>query len=156
MIMRLYSMELNMTAKEAAHLQWIYDRLVNVHGENVHLDYMIQFQQLIARHIGGFGTRTGRTSYAAGCFKPPDQIPQVIEPWPQPAVGIWNKAKKRMDVLPVVELQESLDKVIPDLVKTNPLDYLKRPCITCEGEGIMCYTKGVMAPCRDCEGHGFV
>jgi hypothetical protein len=35
----------NMSEKE--FLQWIYDRLVNIHKENPHMDYMWKFKELI-------------------------------------------------------------------------------------------------------------
>ena len=33
--------------KDTAHLQWIYDRMSNVHGENENYDYMIKFKEII-------------------------------------------------------------------------------------------------------------
>jgi hypothetical protein len=32
---------------EKEFLQWIYDRLVNIHKENPHMDYMWKFKELI-------------------------------------------------------------------------------------------------------------
>lgn len=32
----------------ATHLCWIHNRMVNVHGENPYLDYMIRFREIIA------------------------------------------------------------------------------------------------------------
>jgi len=29
------------------HLQWIYDRLCSVHGENPNYDYMLRFKEII-------------------------------------------------------------------------------------------------------------
>ena len=33
--------------KDTAHLQWIYDRMSNVHGENENYDYMLKFKEII-------------------------------------------------------------------------------------------------------------
>jgi hypothetical protein len=33
--------------KDKEHLQWLYNRLVNVHGENPNYDYMLKFQEII-------------------------------------------------------------------------------------------------------------
>lgn len=33
--------------KDTAHLQWIYDRMSNVHDENENYDYMIKFKEII-------------------------------------------------------------------------------------------------------------
>jgi hypothetical protein len=35
------------TDKDTAHLQWIYDRMSNVHGENENYDYMLKFKEII-------------------------------------------------------------------------------------------------------------
>jgi len=37
----------NNSEKDIKHLQWIYDRMVNVHGENENYDYMIKFKEII-------------------------------------------------------------------------------------------------------------
>lgn len=34
--------------KDSEHLQWIHDRLVNLHSVNENLDYMIRFRSIIA------------------------------------------------------------------------------------------------------------
>lgn len=36
-----------MTQRDIDHLQWIHERLVHVHKENVHYDYMIRLRQII-------------------------------------------------------------------------------------------------------------
>ena len=36
-----------MTQKEINHLEWIFERLVHVHGENPNYDYMVRFRQII-------------------------------------------------------------------------------------------------------------
>jgi hypothetical protein len=33
--------------KDKEHLQWIYNRLVNVHGEDPNYDYMLKFKEII-------------------------------------------------------------------------------------------------------------
>ena len=33
--------------KDITHLQWIYDRMSNVHGENENYDYMLKFKEII-------------------------------------------------------------------------------------------------------------
>ena len=33
--------------KDTAHLQWIYDRMSNIHGENENYDYMLKFKEII-------------------------------------------------------------------------------------------------------------
>jgi hypothetical protein len=33
--------------KNIIHLQWIYDRMSNVHGENKNYDYMLKFKEII-------------------------------------------------------------------------------------------------------------
>ena len=33
--------------KEITHLQWIYDRMFNVHDENENYDYMLKFKEII-------------------------------------------------------------------------------------------------------------
>ena len=35
--------------KDSEHLQWIHDRLVNAHGENPDVDYLIRLRGIIAR-----------------------------------------------------------------------------------------------------------
>ena len=35
------------TYKDTSHLQWIYDRMSNIHGENENYDYMIKFKEII-------------------------------------------------------------------------------------------------------------
>jgi hypothetical protein len=35
------------TDKDTAHLQWIYDRMSDVHGENENYDYMLKFKEII-------------------------------------------------------------------------------------------------------------
>jgi len=37
----------NNSEKDIKHLQWVYDRMVNVHGENKDYDYMIKFKEII-------------------------------------------------------------------------------------------------------------
>jgi hypothetical protein len=37
----------NINEKDVKHLQWLYDRMVNVHGENKDYDYMIKFKEII-------------------------------------------------------------------------------------------------------------
>jgi hypothetical protein len=37
----------NNSEEDIKHLQWIYDRMVNVHGENENYDYMIKFKEII-------------------------------------------------------------------------------------------------------------
>ena len=37
----------NNSDKDIKHLQWVYDRMVNVHGENENYDYMIKFKEII-------------------------------------------------------------------------------------------------------------
>jgi len=37
----------NINEKDVKHLQWIYDRMANVHGENKDYDYMIKFKEII-------------------------------------------------------------------------------------------------------------
>jgi uncharacterized protein YdcH (DUF465 family) len=32
---------------EIKHLEWIYGRMANVHGENINFDYMIKFKKII-------------------------------------------------------------------------------------------------------------
>ncbi len=32
---------------EIKHLEWIYHRMANVHGENINFDYMIKFKKII-------------------------------------------------------------------------------------------------------------
>lgn len=36
-----------MTDKDTKHLEWLYDRLKFVHGENENYDYMIKFREII-------------------------------------------------------------------------------------------------------------
>lgn len=33
--------------KDANHLEWLFERMVNVHGENPNYDYMIRFRKVI-------------------------------------------------------------------------------------------------------------
>ena len=33
--------------KDITHLQWIYDRMSNVHDENENYDYMLKFKEII-------------------------------------------------------------------------------------------------------------
>jgi len=33
--------------KDKEHLQWLYNRLVNIHGENPNYDYMLKFKEII-------------------------------------------------------------------------------------------------------------
>jgi len=35
------------TDKDTAHLQWIYNRMSDVHGENENYDYMLKFKEII-------------------------------------------------------------------------------------------------------------
>jgi len=35
------------TDKDTSHLQWIYDRMSNVHDENENYDYMLKFKEII-------------------------------------------------------------------------------------------------------------
>lgn len=35
--------------KDVEHLQWIYDRMENVHGENPRFDYMLRFKEILSR-----------------------------------------------------------------------------------------------------------
>ena len=37
----------NINEKDVKHLQWLYDRMVNVHGENKDYDYMIKFKEIM-------------------------------------------------------------------------------------------------------------
>jgi hypothetical protein len=37
----------NINEKDVKHLQWLYDRMANVHGENKNYDYMIKFKEII-------------------------------------------------------------------------------------------------------------
>jgi hypothetical protein len=37
----------NINEKDVKHLQWLYDRMANVHGENKDYDYMIKFKEII-------------------------------------------------------------------------------------------------------------
>ena len=34
-------------SENSEHLQWIHDRMVNVHGENPNVDYLIRFRKII-------------------------------------------------------------------------------------------------------------
>ena len=36
-----------MTPEETQHLNWIYNRLIHVHHENEHYDYMLAFKRII-------------------------------------------------------------------------------------------------------------
>lgn len=36
-----------MSKEELQHLKWIYERMVNVHGENPKVDYMQKFRQIL-------------------------------------------------------------------------------------------------------------
>lgn len=33
--------------KDIEHLEWLHERLVNIHGENKHYDYMLKFKEII-------------------------------------------------------------------------------------------------------------
>lgn len=33
--------------KDTSHLQWMYDRMSNIHGENENYDYMLKFKEII-------------------------------------------------------------------------------------------------------------
>jgi hypothetical protein len=35
--------------KDINHLQWIYDRLINVHNENKNVDYMLAFNRILSK-----------------------------------------------------------------------------------------------------------
>jgi uncharacterized membrane protein len=37
----------NINEKNVKHLQWLYDRMANVYGENKDYDYMIKFKEII-------------------------------------------------------------------------------------------------------------
>jgi hypothetical protein len=37
----------NINEKDVKHLQWLYVRMVHVHGENENYDYMIKFMEII-------------------------------------------------------------------------------------------------------------
>jgi hypothetical protein len=37
----------NINEKYVKHLQWLYDRMANVYGENKDYDYMIKFKEII-------------------------------------------------------------------------------------------------------------
>lgn len=41
------NIKLQIIEKDLVHLQWIYDRLSEVHGENINYDYMIKFKSII-------------------------------------------------------------------------------------------------------------
>lgn len=36
-----------MTNKDCEHLEWIYQRMIHVHGENPNYDYMLKFRQML-------------------------------------------------------------------------------------------------------------
>lgn len=38
-------------SKSVTHLEWIYDRLIHVHGENPNYDYMLKFKEIIDSEI---------------------------------------------------------------------------------------------------------
>lgn len=33
--------------KQKQHLEWIYNRLIHIHGENPNYDYMLKFKEII-------------------------------------------------------------------------------------------------------------
>ncbi len=36
-------------SRDSEHLQWLHDRLINVHGEKENFDYMIRLRKIISR-----------------------------------------------------------------------------------------------------------
>jgi hypothetical protein len=41
---------MNSYEKNTNHLQWEYDRMINVHNENPNYDYMIKFRDIIGEY----------------------------------------------------------------------------------------------------------
>ena len=42
-----WQMERSYSEEEVNHLEWIYNRMINVHNENENYDYMIRFKNII-------------------------------------------------------------------------------------------------------------
>lgn len=39
------------TSSDAFHLGWIYNRLVNIHGENPQVDYMLRLKSIVEEKL---------------------------------------------------------------------------------------------------------
>jgi hypothetical protein len=48
---KIKQVETQSSDRTREHLLWIYSRLIEVHGENPNIDYMIRFKQILDKEI---------------------------------------------------------------------------------------------------------